>query len=100
MTTSPGQLVRPVPTGLTSTSNGCDLERGGGQQHVRSKAQSIETVCGAEGQGKACMAKVTLLEPQFAATNPRGGIAERLTRYLGQSGGAAFTPPARPKDLC
>lgn len=35
------------------------------------KAQIAETVCGAEGQGKTCMAKAILLEPQFAATNTR-----------------------------
>jgi hypothetical protein len=58
-----------VLTELTSARNGCNLERGEGQQHVRSKAQIAEAVYGAEGQGKACMAKAILLEPQFAATN-------------------------------
>lgn len=59
-----------MPTELTLARNGCNPEKGGGQQHVRSKAQITKTVCGAEGQGKTCMAKAILLEPQFAATNP------------------------------
>lgn len=58
------------------------------------KAQIAETVYGAEGQGKTCTAKAILLEPQFAATNPWRGAAERLTRHIGQSGGATFIPPA------
>ena len=58
------------------------------------KAQFAETVYGAAGQGKTCMAKAILLEPQLAATNPWRGVAERLARHLGQSGGAMFTPPA------
>ena len=58
------------------------------------KARTAETVYSGEGQGKTCMAKAILLEPQFAATNTWRGAAERLTRYFGQSGGTAFMPPA------
>jgi hypothetical protein len=58
------------------------------------KAQIAETVYGAAGQGKTCTAKALLLEPQFAATNPWSGVAERLTRHLGWSGGAVLMPPA------
>ena len=58
------------------------------------KAQIAETVCGAAGQGKTCTAKAILLEPQFAATNTRRGVAERLTRHIGQSGGGTLTPLA------
>jgi hypothetical protein len=58
------------------------------------KAQIVETVYDAAGQGKTCMAKAILLEPQFAATNPWSGVAERLTRQLGWSGGTTFIPPA------
>ena len=47
------------------------------------KARSIETVCGAEGQGKMCMAKAILPESQFAAAYQRSSVAERLTRHLG-----------------
>ena len=58
------------------------------------KAQTVEAVYGGEGQGKTCMAKAILLEPQFAVTNTRRGAAERLTRHIGQLGGTAFMPPA------
>ena len=61
------------------------------------KAQIVETVYDAAGQGKTCMAKAILLEPQFAATNPWSGVAERLTRQLGWSGGAlTFYTARRP----
>lgn len=64
------------------------------------KAQIAETAYGAAGQGKTCMAKATLLEPQLAAMNPWRGVAERLARHLGQSGGATFTPSAgRRSDI-
>jgi hypothetical protein len=47
-----------------------------------------------------CMAKAILLEPQFAATNPWSGVAERLTRHLGWSGGKVLIPPAgRSSDV-
>jgi hypothetical protein len=39
------------------------------------KAQSVEAICGAAGQGKTCMAKAILPEPQFAATYTRSGAA-------------------------
>ncbi len=58
------------------------------------KTQTAEAVYGGEGQGKTCMAKAILLEPQFAVTNTRRGAAERLTRHIGQSGGTTFMPPA------
>lgn len=44
------------------------------------KAQSVEAICGVAGQGKTCMAKAILPEPQFAATYTRSGAAEWLTR--------------------
>jgi hypothetical protein len=47
------------------------------------KARITEAVYGAEGQGKACMAKAILPEPQFAAAYDRGNVAERLTRHTG-----------------
>ena len=47
------------------------------------KAQSVEAICDAAGQGKTCMAKARLPEPQFAAAYNRSGVAERLTRHLG-----------------
>jgi hypothetical protein len=68
--------------------------KGRGTTACPEKAQIAETVYGAAGQGKTCMAKATLLEPQFAATNPWSGVAERLTRHLGWSGSATFTLPA------
>jgi hypothetical protein len=68
--------------------------KGRGTTACPEKAQIAETVYGAAGQGKTCMAKATLPKPQFAATNPWSGVAERLTRHLGWSGGATFTPPA------
>lgn len=58
------------------------------------KAQERRSRLGAAGQGKTCTAKAILLEPQLAATNPWRGVAERLTRHFGQSGGAMFIPPA------
>jgi hypothetical protein len=48
------------------------------------KARSIKTVCDAESQGKTCMVKAILPEPQFAAAYDRSNIAERLTRYPGR----------------
>jgi hypothetical protein len=47
------------------------------------KAQSAETVVGAEGQGKTCMVKAVMPEPQFAAAYNRCNVAERLTRHPG-----------------
>lgn len=47
------------------------------------KARSAKTVCSAEGQGKACMAKAILPESQFAAVYDRDSVAERLTRHPG-----------------
>ncbi|WP_407674700.1 ArdC-like ssDNA-binding domain-containing protein [Novosphingobium terrae] len=49
------------------------------------KAQSAEAICGVAGQGKTCMVKAILPEPQFAATYTRSGTAEWLTRYIGWS---------------
>lgn len=49
------------------------------------KAQSVETICGAAGQGKTCMAKAILPEPQFAATYTASGAVEWLTRHIGRS---------------
>src|ERR1019366_3580144 len=46
------------------------------------KAQSTKTVCGAEGQGKTCMAKAILPEPQFAAAYNQSSVAERLARHI------------------
>jgi hypothetical protein len=68
--------------------------KGRGTTACPEKAPIAETVYGAAGQGKTCMAKATLLEPQFAATNPWSGVAERLTRHLGWSGGKVLIPPA------
>jgi hypothetical protein len=68
--------------------------KGRGTTACPEKAQIAETVYGAEGQGKMCMAKAILLEPQFAATNPWSDVAERLTRHLGWSGGKVLIPPA------
>ena len=70
------------------------LRKGRGTTACPEKAQIAETVYGAAGQDKTCTAKAILLEPQLAATNPWRGVAERLTRHLGQSGGATFTPSA------
>ena len=57
------------------------------------KARSAEAVYGMDGQGKTCMAKAILLEPQFAATYTASGAAERLTRRIGKTGSATFTLP-------
>ncbi len=54
------------------------------------KAQSVETICGAAGQGKTCMAKAILPEPQFAATYTASGAVEWLTRHIGRSESATF----------
>jgi len=54
------------------------------------KAQSVEAICGAAGQGKTCMAKAILPEPQFAATYTRSGAVEWLTRHIGRSESATF----------
>jgi hypothetical protein len=48
------------------------------------KAQSAQTVVGADGQGKTCTVKATLPEPQFAAAYNRRSVAERLTRHTGR----------------
>ena len=64
------------------------------------KAQIAETVCGAEGQSKVCMAKARLLESQFAVTKTLGGTAERLTRYFGQMDDTAFiSSTGRVRDV-
>lgn len=47
------------------------------------KARSTKTVCGVEGQGKTCMVKAILPEPQFAAAYNRGSVVEQLTRHTG-----------------
>jgi hypothetical protein len=47
------------------------------------KVRGVKTVCDAEDQGKTCMAKAKLPEPQFAAAYDRGSVAERLTRHIG-----------------
>ena len=54
------------------------------------KAQSVETICGAAGQGKTCMAKAILPEPQFAATYTASGAVEWLTRHIGRSESTTF----------
>jgi len=54
------------------------------------KAQSVEAIYGAAGQGKTCMAKAILPEPQFAATYTRSGAAQWLTRCFGRSESAWF----------
>lgn len=58
------------------------------------KAQSVEAVCGTASQSKTCTAKTILFEPQFAAAYPRSGVAERLTRHIGLTGGTTFMPLA------
>lgn len=47
------------------------------------KVRSVKTVCDADDQGKTCMAKAILPEPQFAVAYNRGSVAERLTRHTG-----------------
>lgn len=54
------------------------------------KAQSVEAICGAAGQGKTCMAKARPPEPQFAATYTRSGAVEWLTRHIGRSESAVL----------
>jgi hypothetical protein len=55
------------------------------------KAQSVEAICGAAGQGKTCMAKAILLQSQFfAAIYTRSGAVEWLTRHIGRSESAVF----------
>jgi hypothetical protein len=54
------------------------------------KAQSVEAIYGAAGQGKTCMAKAILPEPQFAATYTASGAAQWLTRRFGRSESAMF----------
>ncbi len=54
------------------------------------KAQSVEAIYGAAGQGKTCMAKAILPEPQFAATYTASGAAQWLTRRFGRSESAIF----------
>ena len=70
------------------------LRKERGKVACSEKAQVVEIAYGAAGQGKTCMAKAILLEPQLAATNPWRGVAERLTRHLGQTGGGTFIPSA------
>ena len=51
------------------------------------KAQSVEAICGAAGQGKTCVAKAILPEPQFAATYTRSGartMADAAHRTVGE----------------
>jgi len=57
--------------------------KGQGTTACSEKARSVEAVYGTDGQGKTCMAKAILLEPQFATTYTRSGVAERLTRRIG-----------------
>jgi len=64
--------------------------KGRGTTACSEKAGSVEAVYGMDGQGKTCMAKAILLEPQFAATYTRSGVAERLTRRIGRTRSAAF----------
>jgi hypothetical protein len=64
------------------------------------KAQSVEAICGVAGQGKTCMAKAILPEPQFAATYTRSGTVERLTRYIGRSeSGVLILSASRSSDV-
>ena len=70
------------------------LRKERGKLACSEKAQAVEAVYGVEGQGKTCMAKAILPEPQFAAAYARSGVAERLTRRIGRKRGAMFTPPA------
>lgn len=64
------------------------------------KAQSVEAICGVAGQGKTCMAKAILPEPQFAATYTRSGAAQWLTRHIGRSESAMFILSAsRSSDI-
>ena len=64
--------------------------KGRGTTACPEKAQSVEAICGAAGQGKTCMAKAILPEPQFAATYTRSGAAQWLTRHIGRSESATF----------
>lgn len=64
------------------------------------KAQSVEAICGVAGQGKTCMAKAILPEPQFAATYTRSGTVEWLTRYIGRSeSGVLILSASRTSDV-
>lgn len=56
------------------------------------KARSTKTICGAEGQGKTCMAKAILPEPQFAAVYNENSVAEWLTRHIEWKGDRALRP--------
>lgn len=58
------------------------------------KAQNVEAVYGMAGQSKTCTAKTILSEPQFAAAYTARGVAERLTRHIGLTGGTMFMLPA------
>lgn len=58
------------------------------------KAQSVEAVYGVAGQGKTCMVKAILPEPQFAATYTASGVAQRLTRHTGRKGRIQFRLPS------
>lgn len=69
-----------MPIRLTLTSNGCDLERGRGQQHVGRKALRDRNRCrSAKGQGKTCMVNAKLRESQTWYLR-RGRDAQRLMR--------------------
>lgn len=57
--------------------------KGQGKIACLEKAQCAKTVCGAQGQGKTCMVKAILPEPQFAAAYDTCNVAERLTRHPG-----------------
>ena len=55
-----------MPTQLTSTSNGCDRETGGGQQHVGTRRPPGRNHCRLSGrQGKTCMVNAGLREAQI-----------------------------------
>ncbi len=69
-----------MPIRLTLTSNGCDLERGRGQQHVGRKALRDRNRCrSAKGQGKTCMVNAKLRKSQTWYLR-RGRDAQRLMR--------------------
>ena len=70
------------------------LRKERGKVACSEKVRVVEAVYDAEDQGKTCTAKAILPEPQFAAAYARSGVAERLTRRIGRTGGAMFTPPA------
>lgn len=64
--------------------------KGQGKIACLEKARSTKTICGAEGQGKTCMAKAILPEPQFAAVYNENSVAEWLTRHIEWKEGRAL----------